>query len=99
MTGPPVTYGQLMDDARRAAHQGMSSLARTGLADVHDAEDALAARARLLAAAARHATTLLLRPAWTPGVPGHRHGARPTPALPLSWPHWRGSTPSTPPTL
>jgi hypothetical protein len=64
-----------MDDGRRAAHQGMSSLARTGLADVHDAEDALAARARLLAAAARHATTLIGAPrldAWRAGAPPRR---------------------------
>jgi len=76
VTGPPVTYGQLMDDARRAAHQGMSSLARTGLADVHDAEGALAARADLLAAAARHATTLIGAPrldAW--GAPHRRSPA------------------------
>ena len=55
MTGPPVTYGQLLDDARRAAHQGMTTLARHRLADAHDAHDALLARARLLAPAARHA--------------------------------------------
>lgn len=75
MTGPPVTYGQLMDDARRAAHQGMTTLARTGLADVHDAEDALAARARLLAEAARHATALIGAPrldAWRSGAPHRR---------------------------
>lgn len=90
MTGPPVTYGQLLDEARRAANQGMTTLAQHRLADAHDAHDALLARARLLAAAARHATALIGAPrlaALRAGTPHRRSPDARAPAVvaALAW--------------
>ena len=71
----PVAHGELMDHARRAAHRGMNALAQAPLADGHDAEATIAARARLLAGLGRHAAALIGAPrleAWRAGTP-HRH--------------------------
>ena len=95
MTEPPVTYGQLMDDARRAAHQGMNALARDRLPDAGAAREAVTARGTLLASLARQATTLIGAPrleAWRASTP-HRHA--PEPARPPCSPRSPGSTPST----
>lgn len=59
MTTPQVTYGELMDDARRAAHQGMNALARDRIPDAAIARATVAIRAELLAEIGRHAVTLL----------------------------------------
>jgi hypothetical protein len=71
----PVTYGDLMDHARRSAHRGMNALAHAPLADSPAAAATLAARARLLAGLGQHATALIGAPrleAWRAGTP-HRH--------------------------
>lgn len=70
-----VTYGELMDAARRAAHQGMNALARDRLPGAATAQATLTARARLLAGLGAHATALIgpVRvQAWRASAP-HRH--------------------------
>jgi hypothetical protein len=90
VTDPPLTYGQLMDDARRAAHQGMNALARDRLPDTGAAQEAVTARGTLLASLARQATTLIGAPrldAWRASTPHrHAHDARtPTVLATLAW--------------
>jgi len=90
MTHTHVTYGELMDDARRAAHRGMNTLARDRLSDPDAARAAVNARAALLACLGRHATVLLGATrveAWRTGT-AHRHSpdARtPTILATLAW--------------
>ena len=75
MTPPRVTYGELMDDARRAAHQGMNALARERFPDTSGARATVAIRAELLAEIGQHTVTVLgsTRVAtWREGVPPRR---------------------------
>ncbi|MCX6432928.1 MAG: hypothetical protein NTX29_09090, partial [Actinobacteria bacterium] len=61
-----------MDDARRAAHQGMNALARDRLPDTGAAREAVTARGTLLASLARQASTVIGAPrleAWRASTP------------------------------
>lgn len=59
MTGRPATYGELIDQARRDAHRGMTTVARTAFRDVDAARDALTARGALLSSIGRHAAAVI----------------------------------------
>jgi hypothetical protein len=79
-----------MDDARRAAHQGMNALARDAFPDPATARATVAIRARLLAEIGRHAVTVLgpaRVDAWRDGNPARRcHEARqPAVTATLAW--------------
>ena len=79
----PVTYGDLMDDARLCAVRAQRSIAGTALPDASAAADALRARTRLLTAISRHATTVLgpgMVQAWREGAPS---GRGPDPRTPV----------------
>lgn len=90
MTGTQLTYGQLMDEARRAAHQAISSLTLRPLVDSDAAQNALTARAQLLAAIGRQATVLIGAPRlaiWRDSTPTRRSPEERTPTVlaVLSW--------------
>ena len=84
MSGTQLTYGELMNGARRSAHQATGALAVAPLADAHAARDALTARAELFAAIGRHVTVLIGEPRlaiWRAEVPTRRHPDERTPAV------------------
>ncbi|MDO8308928.1 MAG: hypothetical protein Q7V58_11295 [Actinomycetota bacterium] len=90
MISTRLTYGQLMDDARRAAHQGMNTLARDRLPDPGAAQEVVSARAGLLASLGRHATTLIgstRLAVWRASTPTRRSPDARTPAVvaTLAW--------------
>lgn len=90
MTAPRVTYGELMDVARRAAHQGMNALARDRLTGAGTARATVAIRAELLAEIGRHAVTVLgptRVDAWRGGEPARRclESRQPAVIATLAW--------------
>ena len=79
-----------MDDARRAAHQGMNALARDRLPDAGAARATVAIRAELLAEIGRHAVTVLgptRVDAWRGGEPARRclESRQPAVIATLAW--------------
>ncbi|MDP1878442.1 MAG: hypothetical protein Q8M17_12900 [Actinomycetota bacterium] len=71
----PVTYGELMDAARRHGAHAQHAIAGTALGGPDAAGDVLAARARLLGQIAHHAQAILgdsLVRAWRDGAPPRR---------------------------
>lgn len=90
MTPPRVTYGELMDDARRAAHQGMNALARDRLPDAGTARVTVAIRVELLAEIGQHAITVLGPTrvgTWRDGEPARRclESRQPAVIATLAW--------------
>jgi len=101
-----LTYAELMDAARRAAHQAMNTLARDRIPDPGAAQATLTARASLLAGLGRHATALIgpVRvEAWRASVPYRRLPDARSPAVlaTLAWidalhPHATDASPPEP---
>jgi hypothetical protein len=83
MTGPHVTYGELLHDARRQVIDALASIRTDGLSTPGHARTVLALRTAALASARRNAITAL-GPARTEAVLEHLHTSRrhPTPAHP-----------------